>query len=105
MAKSTIQRSIVAAFSDWKQWQADCRTPTPLTKEQFSAVTCGEHEDAIADLLCDVVAFVIDQAGVDAIVAKIPEKWESDSEESPNTKASLAWWWVWYQLIDTGFDS
>jgi hypothetical protein len=78
-------------------------TPNPLTKEQWLATAFGPpgNEDAMSDLLCEIVNWTVKHARVDAILANVPAdyEWSSDTGDNP-TKATLAWWYLWDQLTE-----
>lgn len=101
--KSTIQKSIAKALNpEYKMWiwKDGKLVANPLTEEAWQKAIASEEtvEDA-QDLLSDIVAFTIEVAGVDAVLAKMPEDWElsSDFADSP-TKYNLAYGWLWEQL-------
>ena len=52
------------------------------------------------DLVCNIISFVIEQVGADAVLAKVPNDWEPRSNRCEYaSKDQIAWWWLWDQLL------
>jgi|SRR3990167_8254293 len=87
-----------------------CNYKEPLTHERWSK---GFHEiyvgprndvsDNFDAILCTLVNTIIDVVGINVILAKVPDDWETTANED-HTKHSLAWCWLWEQLQNEGFD-